>query len=87
MQLKHNSEEVTLYLNETLAGYEVIPANWGWHIHKGNVYCGYLQYQGVAGWEGSALNYLPNELKEQLKKFALSEPSPHGIAALGLKSA
>ena len=73
--IQQNLEEITLYLTQTLTGYEVIPANWGWHIHKGNTYCGNLEYQGTRGWQGSALSYLPTELKEQLKTFAESRSS------------
>lgn len=66
------NQEITLYLTQTLTEYEVISANFGWHIHKGDIYCGQLQYQGANEWQGSALSHLPNELKQQLKKFALS---------------
>lgn len=70
MNSQNQRDEVTLYLVKTLTGYEVIPANWGWHIHKGDNYYGHLVYQETKGWEGNALNYLPLELKEQLEKFA-----------------
>lgn len=70
MKIQPNIEEVTLYLSQTLSEYEVIPANWGWHIHKGDKYCGHLEYQITRGWQGSAFNCLPTKLKEQLKKFA-----------------
>lgn len=75
MKLQHNIEEVTLYLTQTLKGYDIIPANWGWHIHKGNTYCGHLEYHETRGWQGSAFNHLPTELKEELKKFAQSGSS------------
>jgi hypothetical protein len=65
----HNTDEITQYLNQTLTEYEVIPANFGWHIHKGDTYYGLLQYQGMQGWDGSAFNHLTSEVKEQLKKF------------------
>ncbi|WP_290878506.1 hypothetical protein [Fischerella sp.] len=44
MKPQHNLEQITLYLTQTLSGYEVIPANWGWHIHKGDKYCGHMEY-------------------------------------------
>lgn len=72
MKVEENQEQITLYLTQTLTEYDVIPANWGWHIHKGNIYCGHLEYQGTKGWQGSALSHLPTELKDQLKNFALS---------------
>lgn len=68
MQLKQNIEKVTLYLTQRLSGYEVIPANWAWHIHKGEIYCG-LQYQTAKKWQGKALHYLPRDVIEQLKKL------------------
>jgi hypothetical protein len=71
MKNRHKLKQITLYLTQLLSGYEVIPANWGWHIHKENIYCGMLQYQQRKGWQGTALNYLPPEVLEQLKKFAL----------------
>jgi hypothetical protein len=71
MTSRNNIEEITLYLTQALNGYEVIPANFGWHIHKGNTYCGLLQY-GTKGWHGSALSHLPSELKETLKRFGQS---------------
>ena len=70
MNIKQNIEQITSYMTQSLAGYEVIPANWGWHIHKGDIYCGLLQYQGTKGWQGKALNYLPIEVREQLNRFA-----------------
>lgn len=69
MEIKHKIEQITLQLNQSLSGYEVIPANWGWHIHKGETYFGLLQYQGTKGWQGKALNYLPKEVLEQLKQL------------------
>ena len=72
MITQQKQKEITLYLTQVLSGYEVIPANFGWHIHKENSYCGKLQYQGNKGWQGSALSYLPIELQQQLKKFAQS---------------
>lgn len=61
-------QEVTLFLNQTLAGYEVIPANFGWHIHSKDQYCGHLEYQETIGWQGDALNSLPQTVKTQLQK-------------------
>ena len=69
MNIRQKIEQITLYLTQNLSGYEVIPANWGWHIHKGDIYCGLLQYQQTKGWQGRALSYLPTEVREQLKKF------------------
>jgi hypothetical protein len=80
MSSQNNIEEISLYLTQTLTGYEVIPANFGWHIHKGNTYCGLLQY-GTKGWQGSALSYLSSELKEELKRFGQSGYSLSKIAA------
>lgn len=80
MTLKQNLS-VTSYLQETLVGYEVIPANFGWHIHKGDTYCGLLQYQGTKGWQGRALHYLPLEVREKLKKFRQSNSSMPFLAA------
>ena len=70
-------DEISLYLTQTLAEYEVIPANWGWHLHQGDKYCGLLEYQKTSGWQGSALDCLPIRLREQLKKFAQSGYSMH----------
>jgi len=75
MNFQHSIDELTLYLVQTLTGYEVIPANFGWHIHKGDSYCGLLQYQETKGWQGRALSHLPLALKEELKKFALATRS------------
>jgi hypothetical protein len=76
-----NIDETTQYLNQTLIGYEVIPANFGWHIHKGHTYYGLLQYQETTGWKGSAFSQLPCELKKQLKRFGQSVPSLLQVAA------
>ncbi len=81
MTSQHNIDETTQYLNQTLIGYEIIPANFGWHIHKGDTYYGLLQYQGTKGWEGTAFSRLPCELKEQLKRFGQSVPSLLQVAA------
>jgi len=80
MTLRQNLS-VTSYLQETLVGYEVIPANFGWHIHKGDTYCGVLQYQGTKGWQGNALTHLPVEVREELKKFGQSNSSMPFLAA------
>ncbi len=81
MKTQQNLEPITNYLQETLVGYEVIPANFGWHIHKEDTYCGLLQYQGQKGWQGSALSYLPLEVREELKKFGQSNYSMPFLAA------
>lgn len=70
MNIRQKVEQARLYLTQSLSGYEVIPANWGWHIHKGDTYCGLLHYQQTRGWQGEALTYLPTEVREQLKKLA-----------------
>lgn len=70
MNIKGKIEQANIYLTQSLSGYEVIPANWGWHIHKGDTYCGLLHYQQTRGWQGEALTYLPTEVREQLKKLA-----------------
>ncbi len=70
MSIKQKLEQDKLYLTQNLSGYEVIPANWGWHIHKGDTYCGLLHYQETKGWQGKALSYLPSEVRAQLKKLA-----------------
>lgn len=75
MEFQQNLDPATSYLTQTLVGYEVIPANFGWHIHKEVTYLGLLQYQGTKGWYGSAFNQLPLEIKEQLKKFGQSSAS------------
>lgn len=77
MKLQSNKlEQISLYLSQTLTEYDVIPANWGWHIHKGDQYCGLLEYQETKGWEGKALNCLPTELRQQLKNFASGSSMP-----------
>jgi hypothetical protein len=81
MKLEQNLDPVTSYLQETLLGYEVIPANFGWHIHKEDTYCGLLQYQVTKGWEGKALSCLPFEVREKLKKFEQSNSSIPFLAA------
>ena len=75
MKTRSNLDKVTLYLTQHLTEYDVIPATWGWHIHKGDVYCGNLEYQVTRGWQGRAFRLLPNELREQLKKFWQSDSS------------
>jgi hypothetical protein len=82
MKTRNNLEEITLYLTQTLTKYEVIPATWGWHIHKGDMYCGNLEYQVTRGWQGSAFSSLPTELREQLKKFSQSDSSMSEARAL-----
>lgn len=81
MKLQQKLDSTTIYLQETLVGYDVIPANFGWHIHKEDTYCGLLQYQGTKGWQGTALSYLPLEVKEELKKFGQSDSSMPFLAA------
>lgn len=81
MNYRHNTEEITSFLIQTLTGYEVIPANFGWHIHKGDDYYGLLEYQGAKGWKGDAFNHLPLELKEQIKIFGQPNYSLPQIAA------
>lgn len=75
MKAQQEIDKVTLDMKQILNEYEVIPANWGWHIHKGNTYCGHLQYQGKKGWQGSALSRLPSEVRAKLKNFAQSGSS------------
>lgn len=70
MKIRQNLKKITHYLTQNLSGYDVVPANWGWHIHKGNIYCGMLQYQDKKGWQGNALRYLPIEVVAQLKLLA-----------------
>jgi len=72
MTLNPKREQIVLYLTQALAEYEVIPANFGWHIHKGDKYCGHLEYQEKKGWQGSALKRLPSKLVAELKKFTQS---------------
>ncbi|MCA1991941.1 MAG: hypothetical protein LDL41_07830 [Coleofasciculus sp. S288] len=81
MKLQQSLNPTTRYVAKTLVGYEVIPANFGWHIHKEDTYYGLLQYQGTKGWQGSAFSQLPLEVKEQLKKFGQSSPSSLRVAA------
>ncbi|HEY9614059.1 hypothetical protein [Allocoleopsis sp.] len=81
MKLKDNLDLTTSYLQETLVGYEIIPANFGWHIHKEDTYCGLLQYQETKGWQGTALTYLPLELREQLQRFDQLHSSSPFLAA------
>jgi hypothetical protein len=81
MNSQHNIDETTQYLNQTLTGYEVIPANFGWHIHQGDTYHGLLQYQETKGWDGSAFSCLPSELQEQLKRLGQSSYSMFKLAA------
>lgn len=69
MKVQQNLDPVTAYLQETLVGYDVIPANFGWHIHKKDTYYGVLEYQETIGWQGEGFSPLPSELKEELKKF------------------
>lgn len=68
----HNNEEITPFLTQILTEHEIIPANFGWHIHQGDTYCGLLQYTETKGWQGSALDGLPLELRQQLKKLTQS---------------
>ncbi len=81
MKVQQNLDPMTSYLTQTLAEYEVIPANFGWHIHKGDTYFGLLQYQETKGWQGSAFSQLPLEMKEQLKKFEQSSSTLLKVAA------
>ncbi len=81
MNSQHNIDETTQYLNQTLTGYEVIPANFGWHIHQGDTYHGLLEYQGTKGWKGGAFSCLPCELQEQLTRFGQSSYSMFNLAA------
>ncbi len=81
MKLQQKLDSTTIYLQETLVGYDVIPANFGWHIHKEDTYCGLQQYQGTKGWQGTALSYLPLEVREELKKFGQSDSSMPFLAA------
>lgn len=75
MNSQHKLEEMTLYLTQTLTGYEVIPANFGWHIHLEDKYCGNLEYQENLGWRGTALYHIPPTLIEKLKNFVHSDSS------------
>ena len=87
MELRENLDTTTIQLTQTLREYEVIPANWGWHIHQGNIYCGHLEYQATKGWQGSALSHLPSELKEQLKNLGQSRSSVHSALLRQFQSA
>lgn len=69
MEIRQKIEQITLYLSGSIHGYEVISADWGWHIHKGDAYCGLLQYQVKKGCQGEALHHLPQEVLLQLKKL------------------
>jgi hypothetical protein len=71
MKLPKNFKQVTSKILSHLktAGYEISQATGVWHIHKGNIYCGNLQYKGAKGWQGSALRHLPGELLEQLQEI------------------
>ncbi|MFB2968636.1 hypothetical protein ACE1CD_06665 [Aerosakkonema sp. BLCC-F183] len=75
MQLQHNLDSIDSYLAEALVGYDIIRANFGWHIHKGDTYCGLLQYQANEGWQGRALNQLPLEVQTHLQKFGQANSS------------
>jgi hypothetical protein len=81
MELQQNLDPINSCLTQTLAGYEVIPANFGWHIHKGDTYFGLLQYQETKGWYGSAFTQLPINVQEQLRKQAQSPYSTLEVAA------
>ncbi|MBD1923538.1 hypothetical protein H6F77_21045 [Microcoleus sp. FACHB-831] len=72
MKVRHNLKKLTSKLTSMLeqAGYQFRKTTAGWHLHKGNIYCGNLQYQPIRGWQGSALSHLPAELLEQLKKLS-----------------
>lgn len=74
MKIRRNIKQLTSALVTILqkADYEISQATRGWHIHKGNIYCGNLQYQASRGWQGSALHHLPSELLEQLQKIAVN---------------
>lgn len=81
MKLQQTLDPITAYVTQTLAEYEVIPANFGWHVHKGYTYLGLLQYQETTGWEGDAFTHLPGEIQQQLKKFRQSGSSLFTVAA------
>ncbi len=76
MELQQNLDPINNCLTQILAGYEVIPANFGWHIHKGDTYFGLLQYQETKGWHGRAFSELPLNVQEQLRK---SEQLPSSL--------
>jgi hypothetical protein len=69
MKINHKFKQITPKLIKLLYEYDIICTNWGWHIHKGNIYCGMLKYQGKIGWQGKALGHLPPEVVEQLPKL------------------
>ena len=69
MKIRQNLKQLTSTLAEVLSDYDVVQTVGGWHLHKGNIYCGQLQYQRNRGWQGSAFLRLPHELKEQLKQL------------------
>jgi hypothetical protein len=81
MNSQTKMDEITSYLTQTLTGYEIIPANFGWHVHKGDTYYGLLQYQAAKGWQGNAFTQLPSKLKNQLKKFSQADASRLIVAA------
>jgi hypothetical protein len=72
MKLTRNFKQLTSLLISNLqkAGYEINQATSGWHLHKGNIYYGSLQYKPVRGWQGSALHHLPQEVLEKLNKIS-----------------
>ena len=69
MELQHTLDPITNYVTQILAEYQVIPANFGWHIHQEDTYFGLLQYHETTGWEGEAFTHLPLEIQQNLKKF------------------
>lgn len=81
MNIQNNRDQMTSELTRILAKYEVIPANFGWHIHQGDTYVGLLQYQELEGWQGNAFTYLPPEVKVQLKKVNQWNSSQFQLAA------
>lgn len=81
MKLQQTLDPITNYVTQILAEYEVIPANFGWHIHKGDTYFGLLQYQATEGWQGRGFSHLPLEIQQQLKKFGQSDSSLIKFAA------
>ncbi|WP_017318384.1 hypothetical protein [Mastigocladopsis repens] len=83
MLSQYKTEEMFLFLTKVLDEYEVIPAKFGWHIHKENTYCGHLEYQETTGWQGSAFNHLPTTLREQLKRFTQSDSSVYKTMSSG----
>ena len=81
MELQQNLAPINSCLTQILGGYEIIPANFGWHIHKGETYFGLLQYQETKGWHGSAFSELPLDVQEQLQKIAQLDSSVLDLAA------